>query len=249
MSYLATTEAVFVPAGRLSARKLTEARGADFGLTRTFELTPTVEEVELRNNNNGIDAVFTTRPKMVGGTVNIEVDLVLARNLAFWAYGEEAFHTQASGTGLVIDEDDVIAGQITKLPGLNVTAVVLTADAVPLVAGVDYALNAKAGIIRWLRPFPNVTGTYARPAIVENDRKAIVRVLTETGGIEVILMLEGTSDVGQQLLIEELRVRLRPSGAMAGISQDADFGTLSFEGTLIYNDLNVDEPFGRITLL
>lgn len=249
MSYLATTEAVFVPAGRLYARKLTEARGADFGLTRTFEVTPEVEEVNLDNNNDGVSATFTTRAKRVGGTVSIELDLVTGRNLAMWAYGEEAFHTQSSATGLVVDEDDIVAGQITKLAGLNVTNVVLTAGSTTLVAGVDYSLNVAAGIIRWLKPFANVTGTYDRPVIVANDGKSIVRILKANGGIEVILTLEGTSDVGQQVLIEELRVRLRPSGSMAGISQDADFGMLSLEGTIVKNDLNPTEPYGRITLL
>ncbi|MCG6111561.1 MAG: hypothetical protein MEQ74_05150 [Paracoccus sp.] len=249
MSFLPTTEAVFVPAGRLYARKLTEARAADFGLTRSYEFTPEVVEAELRNNNSGVDTLFTTRTKTVGGTVSFEVDLVTARNLAFWAYGQEAFHTQSASTGLVIDEDDIIAGQITKLNGLNVTDVTITAGATALVAGVDYSLNAKAGLIRWLKNYASAGGTYGRPAITSADAKSIVRVMTATGGIEVFLTLEGTSDVGQQLLIEGQRVRIRPSGSMAGISQDADFGTMAFEGSLIANDLNAAEPFGRITLL
>lgn len=249
MSFLPTTDAVFVPAGRLYARKLTEARAADFGLTRSYEFTPAVEEVELRNNNSGVDTLFTTRTKTVGGTVAFEVDLVTARNLAFWAYGEEAFHTQTASTGLVVNETGVIAGQITKLSGLNVTALVLTAGATALVDGTDYALNAKAGLIRWRKSFATVSGTYGRPAMTSADAKSIVRVMTATGGIELFLTLEGTSDVGQQLLIEGQRVRIRPSGSMVGISQDADFGTMAFEGSLIANDLNPAEPFGRITLL
>ena len=122
-------------------------------------------------------------------------------------------------------------------------------DRFELVAGVHYSLNAAAGIIRWLQAFANVSGTYDRPVIVANDGKSVVRVLTASGGIEVVLTLEGTSDVGQQVLIQDQRVRLRPSAAMAAISQDADFGTLSLEGTLVKNDQNPAAPYGTITLL
>lgn len=249
MSYLPTQEAVYVPAARLYARKLNEARPADFGLTRSYEFVPSVEEAELSNNNDGIDGVFMTRAKKVSGTVNIEIDLFTGRNIAMWAYGEEVFHTQTASTGLVVDEDDVIAGQATKLNGLNVTNLELTAGATVLVEGVHYSLNAKMGLIRWLQSFANVSGTYARPVIVANDAKSVINVLSASGGIEVILTVEGTSDVGQQVLIQDQRVRLRPASGMAAISQDADFGTLSFEGTLIKNALSPATPYGTITLV
>lgn len=249
MSFIANTENVFVPAGRLYARKLTETRPADFGLTRTFEFDPDVEEVELRNNNNGVDSVFTTRLKQIGGTVNIELDLMTARNLAFWAYGEAAFVTQDAETGLTITATNILPGQITKLNGMNITNLSLTDGSEPLVSGVDYAFDASAGLIRWLTEQSSVTGTYNRPELTASDKKSIIKLMTKAAGVEVVLTCYGTSDTGQRVLLEDMRVRLRPGGPMGFINQDDDFGGIALEGTLVFNDLSPDAPYGRITFL
>lgn len=246
MSFIASQDSVYVPAGQLYARLLTETRPSDFGLTRSFELTPEVEEAELRNNNeDGVSSLFTKRPKQVGGTVNIELDLLTARNLMLYAYGEEIFHTQDALVDEVISEANIIAGQMTKIPAFNVSNV----NIIGLTAGVDYKVDASAGVIRWLTNQSSVSGTYDVDEITSTNAKSMVRILKAKNGIEIILTMIGTSDVGQRVSVEDLRVRLTPSAAMSFINQDDDFGTLSLEGDIIRNDLVPEAPFGTVTFL
>ncbi len=248
MSFMPNGDNATILTGQLYGRKPTEARASALGLTRTFSYEPTVEEVELRNNNTGADVLVKTRTTTVGANVTVVLDEFTARNLAMKLLADTVELTQAAESGLIISESNIVPGQITKLAGKRATNVSIQDDlANDLVEGTHYRLDAKTGYVIWLEAAPaTASGTYDLAEITAGDNMTTLDLLKRTQGTEIILTCIPTND-GPQALVEEVLVSLSPSGATDFIAQDAEFQTIELEGKALYNHNNTAAPFGIVT--
>ncbi|RDC69682.1 hypothetical protein DLJ49_18765 [Rhodovulum sp. 12E13] len=246
MSFLPNGDNATVLTGYLYGRKPSETRPSSFGLVRTFTYTPEVEEAELENNNSGVNALIKTRSRTVGATVSLVLDELTARNLAMALMAEEADLTQTGETGISISESNIVAGQITRLSGRNVSNLSLQDDqANTLVEGQHYRLESTPGYIRWLVDLPSVTGTCDTGSVDATANMTTLSLLQRVQGTEVFLTLIPTNE-GPQTVVEDVLVQLRPSGAISFTEQGSDFQSLELEGKALRNLADDQHPFGRV---
>ncbi len=249
MSFLPNGNNTTILTSQLYARKPSEVRPASVGLTQTFTFTPTNEVRRLENNNDGASVLVAERGIQRGATVSITADEITARNLAFYMLGDAVAYTQSAATGEALSESDIVAGQITALNGRNATNIALTDDAAAaLVEGVDYTHNAAAGYLLWLRDMASASGTYDLPAMTDADNVSTIDLLSRLQGEEVYLTALPTND-GPKIMVENVLVRLNPTGSMSLIDQGNNFATIEFEGTARYDATQPNSPFGRVTHL
>lgn len=197
----------------------------EFGNDQTFD-----EIHETSTGNSYVDARVATKtlPKI---TMNLKKWSI--ENLMDALYGtSEGPQEGGSATGVQLR---AFPDSYVDLPHQNVSAVVLTAGATPLVAGTDYTLDAKNGMIRILPgstvvagPGPTVVSAAYTYAGFAGDVHAF-----STGAQEYTIRLVGINrnDPTAPVIVDVFRVQLDLTKTLNLI--DEKHGSLSLGGMIL----------------
>ena len=131
------------------------------GCQETLELESSQEVHEVYNGCTGQELLAFSRVKKRTSSIKASFSDATLQSLRAWMNGTDMAadgapvaitnQTLNASTGAAV----VTVGDYSQLGRMNITGLTLTGNAVALVAGTDYELNATFGSIRWLR---DITG-------------------------------------------------------------------------------------------
>ena len=156
---------------------MSQVRGEDVfspGCHETIEIDSKVDYYESFNSCSGIELLAFTRAKRRTASLKASFKEATLQSLRAFMNGTD----QAADTSSVSVTNHTItpttgsaalkAGQRYPLGRQNITSLIITANAVPLVAGTSYSLDAPSGVITFLTDVtgPVIATTYS----YQNDR-------------------------------------------------------------------------------
>jgi hypothetical protein len=227
------------------------------GNVESFEVTPTVTNLEKRSSMSGGRPLYKRINIDRGAEISMVLSEFASKNLALAALGIESALTQASGTAT---DQSVNGGQplnfdvwyrliktSTHAYGVrNITLTNIKQGATTLTLNTDYRIDLESGRVMLLSSGTAdseeaITWSGSIPAITADDGLRKVQVLEATV-IEGRLRFKSATDQssGPRVDAEYYKVSISPSAAMQLISTE-DFGTLTLTAAAL---VDITRPEG-----
>lgn len=184
-----------------------------------------------------------------GGTLTAVLRESTAHNLAVaYASGTDKVYEQTAQNAVIITGGAVKEGSAINLKHLKIRNLALASGSVDLVEGIDYELDAAAGVIEFKRAFSTFEGTYDADAILADARQLIISVLSREEGIPMDIMVVQKQRRGKsRQKIEGMRGIAFPEGDITLIKEDTGAVTITLNIELVANpNMPADEQYGRV---
>lgn len=209
---------------------LPSAGGFDFGETSKLDLTNQSPKLEMNTSRSADRGVAFSMAQSKTGSLAIEVRTLSEPMLALLTGG---VWTETAAASAVVGweaPDNLLVGQIIKLPVQNVSAVAVKDSAgspATLVAGTDYELDAVGGTIKL-----KSLGSYTQPFTVDYTPGAVKTLgALKAADEDFILHFNGTNaQDNSRVVLEVYRFRLAPEGAIGLIN--TEYGTYQINGSI-----------------
>ena len=249
VSYLPSRENISIFGGELYFQPDGAARARSMGHVDAFSWTPSIEEDDVFAATSGQRQKIATIIKETSVSLSLTLKETTIANMAYAVQGIEKPLLQTAKPGATKEETDVVAGEMIELGALAVTNVTVTDGAAELENGVDYVLNAEAGVITALKPRAVFDVAFDIPAIAESDGRRVVEVLGSQDGISGVFSVIGKNTQGRRFKLSGVRATLKPSGDVAFLSDGSSVQSIELEGSGIANEALPLTPWGVLTAL
>lgn len=131
----------------------------------------------------------------------------------------------------------------------NATLTEVTDGTIPLVAGVDYVLDAFTGLVEIIKPTATnitFTATASVPAIVAGDAHQFVSILSNPALLASVIFRQNNR-AGDNLEYVLPLVQFTPPSEIKLIGEDNSFSKTSFTGRVLYDARYPNSPRGWAT--
>lgn len=215
----------------------------DLGNAPTFTINVTTEQLEHRSSRGGLNQKDdeTIISQTFAGSITL--DSVGADNLATFFLSDAETVTEAATTSATETWTDLEYGYIYQLGitdarpfgfrNVSITSVLLVSDDSPLVEGTDYVLDATRGTLTFIEGSSVLTtGELATGVEVTYDVDGGTYKVIKAGKVSQILgamKFDAYNPKGENIDYFFPKVKLRPSGDIALISDEYMTVTLEFE--------------------
>ncbi|SOE50348.1 hypothetical protein SAMN05446935_0329 [Burkholderia sp. YR290] len=206
----------------------------DIGLSTAFKVALTADTKQLKSAKGDLIQSIQLTPT---ATVSIDLRDITKDNLALGLGGEVVPVSQATGKTKVIASAKV--GTYFLLDAVNISNLVLTSGASPLVAGVDYTADPKFGKVQFLTVQAGpVTATY--DVTVQQSLSLLTDITSE-----YFVRIEAFDlAYNRPVVLELYRVKFSPLKEFDLIG--TDFDTLSMDGDILADATQpVDSVYGQ----
>ena len=204
-------------------RRIGDARGRTFGHTESISWNTDIQTNDYFSSIDGPREKYDSDVSEItaGGEIVLrETDLA---NLVFQFAGEAADLVQDAAVDEVISGTGGKKGEMIDLGYRDVSSLVLT----DLVEGVDYSLDAQAGIAELLADVGDYSGAVSAPAIAPGAEARVINILTRPEGITGEFRVVQKQKRGDRFMLVLPKVIIRPAGPISFSKEGTEESTIS----------------------
>lgn len=248
MSKLPSKSNISIPAGEVYFRPDGVARPYSLGHCKKFGWTPSVETTPIEVSTSGKLMKIGEAETKVEASVSLTLQELRPDILAMATAGKEVAYTQLAVTDENYADYGVKQGDLIDLGYLDVFAVTVSVDGVPLNEGSEYTLHSSAGQIVMRADLvggADVQVVFSAPAISAANGRAAVQLLNATGlrGVFTVIALNET---GKRYMLKNFRAVLRPTSEVPFHSDGTALVEVELEGSAEYNEEMPTKPWGEL---
>lgn len=227
-------------------REIGKARARNYGHTESISWEARVETRDLFSSIEGTPEKFDQILDTIGAGGEIVLRQTSVANMVAQFAGEAADYVQQEAIAEIVSGTDARAGDMIRLSHQAIA----TLDLGGLVEGVDYSLDASAGVIEFLTDAGDYNGTYSAPAILADQERQIISILSRPEGVVGELTVVQKQKRGDRYMIVLPKVVMRPSGPISLSREGTEEATitLTFE-CLADTTQPADKRYGYVVKL
>lgn len=225
--------------GWLYVRPLTQTRFQNVGHVDSFNRNLEVSREPIYASGSGVRTKIDTLVNETNANYSITLRETTALNMALAsAANVEQFYTQAAASAVILTGTNARPGELVKLAHIKVTDVTITdGGAGTLSPLVDYTLDAQAGTIEFRTAQTEYDITYDAPAILADERRALISMLSNPEGITCeILVVQKQKRGPKRYRFEGAICTFFPDGDLTLIKEDPGAATITLTGEGIPNE-------------
>ena len=196
-------------------REPTRQHARNFGHTESISWSLDVTSKDYRSGIMGKSEKYDSDVEEINAGGELVLRETSLANLVMQFAGDTATYTQEAVTDEIVSGLGAQKGDMIRLGFQDISSLALDG----LVDGVDYSLDAAAGVIEFLADVGDYNGLFSAPAILADAERQIINILARPEGIVGELTVVQKQARGDRYMLVLPKILIRPNGSFS-VSKD-----------------------------